>query len=351
MLPIIRILNLLFLAACTLCCSASAVNGQSYLIRIDATDDGTKATKKMLETLKQAALFRYQGEAKCYQDILDLDESTEKKLSIAAKGAALKLHRKQAETIIRNLRRYQQQAGIKVEMDDLNLDDDHPNDEDGNAQEPMAVNRAFSFGMSMPTIEPIDNQPIWQTAIGKLSAKQLRRFDQERAKRELKLQQKIVESFLVSVQLQVLATEQQIEKLRPIVNRELGPALLHGAKNFTVQNRGLVRFDQAIAVPKYSKAAFEVLDEDQQREWTRTVEPSMTPLYNTWLSSQRAIKVRANKVRAIEQFRPLGFPAARLIPAMKVEPKKKPVDKKPKDADKNQAANKTGGDKRTGDED
>lgn len=325
---ITRVLSPLIFFACVFCCHADLANGQTFLVRIDATDDGTKSTKRVLETLKQAALFRYQGEAKTYQSILDLDEATSKKLSFAAKGAALKHHRQQAEVIIKNLRRYQQQAGIKVALDDLNLDDDHPKDEDGNDQGPLAGNRAFSFGMSMPPIGSIDNQPIWKNAIRKLSREQRKRYQQEMAKRDRKLQQALVEGFLVSVRLKILATESQIEKLKPILDREIGPSLLHGAKNFTFKNRGLVRFDQAVAVPEYAKPIFEVLDEQQQREWTRTIEPELTPLYNMWKSSRQA-----KQARAVRELGPPGVPAARLLPAMQINPAKKPKEKKAKGTD------------------
>jgi hypothetical protein len=264
---------------------ANETSAQHFMVKIDAVNDGSGPTQKLLESLKQAINFRYQQQAKEYKELLDLDDKRWRKLSIAAKGAATKALRKKSEKVVAVLRRYQRQAGIDVSLDDFNLADDEQQrkEKSSTGEAPEEIFRAFAFAISMPKIDSIETEPIWQKAISQvLTAEQVVRYDDRQRERELEFRKSLVEALMVSIRLGVFASDEQVEQLRQILDREVGEALVHHAKNPDSKTSNAIRMDRVAPTPRYSLAVFEILDSDQQQEWTRLIEPMLTPIVKAW---------------------------------------------------------------------
>lgn len=202
----------------------------------------------------------------------DLSDAQLKKLTVASKGAVKSYMAAATKNVVSSTK----QAGFKFDPD---------NPPDANEEE---ENEKFVPGRNFVMLDlnpdaknkDAEYQTIWTSTIKKtLSEQQTKKLDSWLDQRKSFIRNSAVDNFIAKVDLKLLLSRDQREKLTVWVDKNHGQQLAERIASPPVQNQGVIFLGQGQAIIQPDATIHlevaAILSDSQQNQWLRSFQPEL----------------------------------------------------------------------------
>lgn len=242
-----RSCGVMAMVATSLVISSIGFCQQDFIFKVVPDDQAKENVKRMVEAENKAATIRLRSMVAAIHRACDLSKDQQSKLEVAIKGVTKDRYEPRFDELLALVRRTAAQ---------------NPNTQ-----------------VLLSTMAPreFDADENWISALESVLTEEQRIiYETWQNKRQQLLKTAVINQFIGEIDIHLLLSPEQRERLTAIVDEKFGDLLL---KQFVDELRdGIYRHVHKVPAPRYLHLVEDVLSEDQLEEWKRTVEHRLQQL-------------------------------------------------------------------------